>query len=89
MKHYSLRVRGIVQGVGFRYATREAALTRNLSGYVKNEPDGTVSVEVEGPVDELAAFLAWCREGPPGSQVEQLDCKEGPCAGWTTFRIAY
>lgn len=89
LKHYSVTVEGIVQGVCFRYATREEALKRGLSGWVKNEPDGTVSVEVEGPVDELDSFVAWCKKGPPGAQVERLTCKEGTLSGWTTFRIAY
>lgn len=51
--HYS----GSVQGVGFRYTTRQVASRYDVSGFVKNLPDGRVQLVAEGERDELDRFL--------------------------------
>ena len=48
---------GIVQGVGFRYTARRLADRFDVAGYVKNLPDGRVELVVEGPPDQIDAFL--------------------------------
>jgi acylphosphatase len=48
---------GMVQGVGFRYTTRQVAAGFNVTGYVQNLPDGRVHLVAEGEDDELQAFL--------------------------------
>ena len=48
---------GHVQGVGFRYTTRSIARDYEVTGYVRNLPDGSVEVVAEGPVDQLDVFL--------------------------------
>ena len=71
-----LRVRGRVQGVWFRGATREKALSLGLSGWVRNLADGSVEALAQGPawaVDELAT---WCRRGPSGARVDSLDRRD-------------
>ncbi len=71
----SFRVRGEVQGVGFRrFAAREAQAF-GLAGWVRNEPDGSVQGEAEGPDPLLARFRARLAEGPPFGRVEELDWK--------------
>lgn len=49
--------RGHVQGVGFRYTVRSLACGFEVSGWVRNQPDGSVEMEVAGPADEVAAFI--------------------------------
>lgn len=49
---------GRVQGVGFRATARAIASGHGLSGWVRNEPDGTVQLEAQGPQDSVEAFLA-------------------------------
>lgn len=49
---------GRVQGVGFRWQTRQAALQFEVCGTVRNLPDGRVHLQVEGPRDEIERFLA-------------------------------
>lgn len=71
-------VAGTVQGVGFRWFTRQAATDLGLRGTVRNAPDGTVRVEVEGPADRVAAFEDRLRAGPPAARVERVD--ERPAA---------
>ena len=48
---------GMVQGVGFRYTTMRVASAFDVTGYVKNEVDGTVELVAEGERAELEAFL--------------------------------
>jgi len=66
-------VRGAVQGVGFRRFAEREARALDLAGWVRNDPDGAVSGEVEGEPAALAAFRAWLSEGPPFGRVEHLD----------------
>lgn len=66
MKEIRIVVSGRVQGVGYRYFVRDAALRRNIRGWVKNNPDGTVSIVAAGDSDTLEQFLEDIRaEGDP------------------------
>lgn len=69
----SFRVHGQVQGVGYRrFAAREAQAL-GLAGWVRNDPDGTVSGEAAGPDDALLAFRAALARGPAFASVLRLD----------------
>jgi acylphosphatase len=75
------RVRGLVQGVGFRwFAVREAARL-GLVGWVANGPDGAVSVVAEGPPEALDVFAAALAEGPSGAHVRGVDLRRVPASG--------
>ena len=65
-------VRGRVQGVGFRYFTQAAAVHAGLSGWVRNNPDGTVEIAAAGEVDALERLEQQIRHGPPGARVDQV-----------------
>lgn len=61
------RVRGNVQGVGFRYWTRHQLDGLGLHGSAENQADGSVLVTAEGPEEALQALLAWLNgPNPPG-----------------------
>lgn len=66
------RLSGRVQGVGFRWWTRETATTLGLRGLVRNEPDGTVWLDVEGDNPKLAQFEQLLATGPPGAMVQEV-----------------
>jgi len=83
--HRSIRVHGLVQGVFFRASAREEAIRLGLAGFARNEPDGSVLIEVEGEEDALDAFVAWCRRGPPRARVERVDVSAGEIRGATGF----
>jgi acylphosphatase len=68
-----LVIRGVVQGVGFRYFVRRAAEALGLAGYVRNRPDGTVEVVVEGDRPAVTAFIDEIRIGPRHAAVERVD----------------
>ena len=70
---YQIRVRGKVQGVGFRRATQEQARKLGVWGFVRNESDGSVYMEVEGPPSVLNSFIQWCHQGPTFARVDQVD----------------
>ncbi len=58
MVRISANFAGRVQGVGFRATTRSIATRHSVSGWVRNEPDGTVQLEAQAPQDRINAFLA-------------------------------
>jgi acylphosphatase len=70
-------VRGRVQGVGYRAWTEEAALRRDLDGWVRNRRDGTVEAIFSGPAEAVEAMIAACRQGPRGARVDAVDVEEG------------
>jgi acylphosphatase len=67
------RVRGRVQGVGFRWWTRSRAQALGLTGTVRNCPDGTVEVRARGPVERLAELRRLLAEGPPEARVDGVE----------------
>ena len=84
----SLVLRGRVQGVGFRYWTREIAVELSLRGTVRNLPDGSVEIHVAGPIAGVQAFIERIRTGPRHAHivsVESIPCRGGLPEG---FRIA-
>jgi acylphosphatase len=69
----NLRIHGVVQGVGFRYAFHREALSLGVSGWVRNRRDGTVEAVVEGSSEAVAAIVAWAHRGPSASEVARVD----------------
>lgn len=67
-----LRIRGRVQGVGFRWSAQSAARSRGVRGWVRNEPDASVLLVAEGTRPALEDFLTWCRAGPPSARVSAV-----------------
>jgi acylphosphatase len=87
-RHAKIRVYGLVQGVSFRaYAAREARRL-GLSGFVRNEPDGSVYAEAEGDDEAVQQFVEWCKHGPPAAHVERVETEDGAPQGHAGFAIA-
>lgn len=76
LKLWKMRVTGHVQGVYYRATTKHKAQELGLTGFVRNEKDGSVYIEVQGPEEDLQLLYQWCLEGPPGSDVERIDLVE-------------
>ena len=87
-KHFSLLISGHVQGVGFRYHVLQTAIRMNISGFVRNLPNGDVSIEAEGTPDQLDAFMTWIRQGPSGARVKNVRIIEGKSQNYEGFEIA-
>ena len=67
------RVRGRVQGVGFRWWTRRVACTLRIVGTVRNRSDGTVEIRARGSAGALASLARELRKGPAGARVEEIE----------------
>jgi acylphosphatase len=86
-KSFTIRVTGKVQNVGFRYYTVKTAAEFNISGFVKNQADGSVYIEAEGEDDSMEAFIHWCRRGPQWARVDGFDTQEQPVMGYEGFGV--
>lgn len=82
-----VRVRGRVQGVWFRGWTMEEARARGLAGWVKNEPDGSVSALLSGPGEAVEAMVAALRSGPPLARVETVETFAADAPGAAGFHV--
>lgn len=71
-----VRVTGRVQGVFFRQSARREAERLGVAGFARNEADGSVTLELEGDQEAVAAMTAWCGQGPPGARVEAVSVEE-------------
>jgi acylphosphatase len=72
-------VSGVVQGVGFRASTRDEALRYpGVSGWVRNLADGRVEAVFVGERAQVEKLVEWCRQGPPGSRVDDVEVVEEP-----------
>ena len=82
-----VRVRGVVQGVGFRPFVHRLALRHHLAGWVKNA-SGDVQLVLEGPTEEITGFLSELRtEAPPLASIEQVEVESAALLGLQEFAI--
>lgn len=85
-----LTIKGRVQGVFFRIETQKTARGLNLTGYVKNLPDGSVEAFFQGDNDRVQKMLEWCQTGPPGSRVDHVIPEKVPLLpNCDSFEILY
>lgn len=68
-------VGGTVQGVFFRSETQSEARKRDLKGWVRNMPDGRVEAVFEGEETSVKALVEFCRRGPPGAIVTDVEVR--------------
>ncbi|WP_426490482.1 acylphosphatase [Hymenobacter sp. 102] len=87
VEHRTIRVHGHVQGVFFRQSTQQEARRLGLTGTVRNNPDGSVTLEVEGPLEVLQQLEAWSHQGPPAARVDEVQVTEGEVRGYVDFRV--
>lgn len=72
IKQVHLIISGFVQGVLFRASAQSAARKLQLSGFIRNLPNGTVEIVAEGEETFLDRLIEWCRKGPPAAKVDQV-----------------
>ncbi|HEY9732089.1 MAG TPA: acylphosphatase [Drouetiella sp.] len=72
-----LLIKGRVQGVFYRYSTREKADALGLSGWVRNLSDGSVEACALGDRARIESLIEWCRVGPPHADVKSVDVNWG------------
>lgn len=85
-----VNVEGRVQGVFFRANTVDKAYSLNIVGWVRNCPDASVEAVFEGKKDAVEKIINWCRMGPPGALVRNVNVNwEEPTGEFKTFSIKY
>ncbi len=76
-----VRVCGRVQGVWFRQSTKQTAERYGVTGWVRNNQDGSVSALFEGDEAAVDQVLAWCRQGPELARVDDLQVERLAASG--------
>jgi acylphosphatase len=83
-------VSGRVQGVFFRSETQDEALRHNVTGWVRNLPDGRVEAVFEGEKEAVEKLIEFCKRGPPGARVTKVEVAWEPYTGeFKDFKIRY
>ena len=81
-------VRGRVQGVGFRWFVEREAHILQISGWVRNNPDGSVEVLAVGTRDQLAGMRSRLQEGPRAARIDDVEESEAePTTGLNSFQV--
>jgi acylphosphatase len=87
--HYNIILTGAVQGVGLRYSASRKARALGIYGLVRNESDGSVSVEAEGEPAAVAEFLLWLDKGFAYPGPHTLRTEAGSNKGFQSFEILF
>ncbi len=80
-------ISGQVQGVGYRYSTREKAIALGIVGWVRNLPNGQVEALLEGELEQVDGMVNWCYGGPPAAKVTAVETQDQVHQGFETFEI--
>ncbi|WP_028660525.1 acylphosphatase [Nocardioides insulae] len=84
---YDVRATGRVQGVWYRAYVAEQARRQGVTGWVANQPDGSVTGHFEGESAAVLALIETCRIGPPKARVDHLEVTPSGTIGAETFEV--
>ena len=93
LNHLNINLYGKVQGVFLRRTVEHEAERKGISGFVRNEKDGTVYIEAEGPEAVLNEFVSWLKsgagaeEGEADYKIAQVDVQNGKFGALEGFEI--
>jgi acylphosphatase len=85
----TVKVTGRVQGVSFRWYAVQEAERLGVSGWVRNEADGSVAAHLEGDDEAVDAMVQWCRDGPSYASVRNVAVTDAQPNGERGFGIRY
>jgi acylphosphatase len=86
-KRVRVRVRGRVQGVFFRAEAQSRAESLGLGGSIRNLADGSVEAVFEGDEQRVQSMVEWCRRGPRGAEVDDVQTTEEAPVDETRFEV--
>ena len=90
IKRVDCKITGRVQLVLFRDSSRRQAVKLRLTGFVKNERDGSVHTIAEGEEENLFKFVEYLKKGPPLARVDSVEVKWGESTNeFSKFKIEY
>ena len=83
MKEVYFKIKGRVQGVGFRwFAVHQAQKIGGISGWVRNEADGSVEILARGEEEKIDEMILACQKGPALARVDKLEFVVGRMSGF-------
>jgi acylphosphatase len=82
-----VRILGRVQGVFFRAEAQQRAESLGIAGWIRNAEDGSVEAAFEGEEERVHSLVDWCRRGPGGAQVVDVEVEPAEPKGETGFRV--
>ena len=88
-QRFDLVISGKVQGVGYRYSVKLKAESLGISGFVRNQHDGSVFVAAQGEKSEMEHFVRWCYQGPSAAYVRTIEKIPGTIEDFRNFSILY
>jgi acylphosphatase len=87
---FQAKITGRVQGVAFRYYAQAEAERLGITGWIRNDADGSVEVWAEGFEEETQGFCDWLHRGPPHARVDAvLHNWKQPLKTYKSFSIVY
>ncbi|MDD3804256.1 MAG: acylphosphatase [bacterium] len=89
LKSVELTVKGLVQGVGFRYYVRDEAKQLGISGWVKNLSNGDVLILAQGEESGIDEFIEKIKSGNSFARIEEVEVKEAGEEMLNDFQIKY
>lgn len=87
MSQVKLRIYGKVQGVFFRDSTKKKANELGVEGWVRNEPDGSVTAVAQGEEEAVQQLIKWCHQGPPEAEVSKVEVENQEEENWQNFAV--
>jgi acylphosphatase len=76
-----------VQGVFFRAEAGARADALGVAGWIRNAGDGSVEAVFEGADEQVESLLAWCRRGPAGARVDEVEAVREEPSGEVGFQV--
>lgn len=87
MKTVHLLIKGKVQGVYYRASAQEAAVSLNITGWVRNTEEGHVEVRATGDEEQIKRFVEWCWQGPERAVVTDVSISSVDAEAFSSFSI--
>jgi acylphosphatase len=87
MSRAHVRVSGRVQGVFFRAEAQARAESLGVAGWIRNAGDGSVEAVFEGDEERVRSMIDWCRRGPSGARVDDVEVEKEAPTGETGFHV--
>ena len=88
-EHFNIKVTGEVQGVFFRIAIQQKAQGLDIGGFVRNESDGSVYIEVEAGESVLNEFIKWLGNGTHNAKIKKIEKSISVMKNFTNFGIKH
>ena len=87
MKTVRVKLKGLIQGIGFRNYIKSEAEKLDLKGHIRNLESGEVEVMIEGKDELVNEMLLVCKKGAPHSEVKDVNVQELNNIGFNDFKI--